>query len=177
MTGVVTKRLAFCMFAAFILAIGLSYATQAQAQSKDEQEIRALETRFAMAFAAKDVDAIMKSYAPGDQLLVFDLITPRQYTGWDAYKKDWQDTFALMQGAPEFDMKDLNITTDGKLAWSHSIQHTAWTGTDGAPFEMTVRVTDCYRKIDGKWLIVLEHVSVPLDFTGPKPLPDMMSKP
>jgi len=34
MTGVVTKRLAFCMFAAFILAIGLSYATQAQAQSK-----------------------------------------------------------------------------------------------------------------------------------------------
>jgi hypothetical protein len=42
---------------------------------------------------------------------------------------------------------------------------------------MTLRVTDCYKNIDGKWLIVLEHVSVPLDFTGPKPLPDMMSKP
>ena len=30
---------------------------------------------------------------------------------------------------------------------------------------MTVRVTDVYRKIDGKWLIVQEHVSVPIDFS------------
>jgi ketosteroid isomerase-like protein len=171
------RRLAFCMLAGLSVVTGFSEVMRAQAQSKDEQEIRTLETRFAMAFAAKDVDAIMKFYAPGDQLLVFDLITPREYAGWDAYKKDWQSTFAMMKGTPEFDTRDLSVTTDGKLAWSHSIQHAAWTGTDGAPFEMTVRVTDCYKKIDGKWLIVLEHVSVPLDLSGPKPLPDMMSKP
>ena len=171
------RRLAYCMLAGLSVLIGLNGPLSVQAQSKDEQAIRALETKFAMAFAAKDVDAIMKFYAPGDQLLVFDLATPRQYAGWDAYKKDWQDTFAMMKDTPEFDIQDLGITTDGKLAWSHSIQHAKWTGTDGKPFEMTVRVTDCYRKIDGKWLIVLEHVSVPLDFTGPKPMPDMMSKP
>jgi len=171
------RRFAFCVMAGFC-ALGVFTTTQhTQAQSKDEQEIRALETKFAMAFAAKDVDAIMKFYAPGDQLLVFDLITPRQYAGADAYRKDWETTFAMMKDAPEFDIHDLSVTTDGKLAWSHSIQHAKWTGTDGAPMEMTVRVTDCYKKIDGKWLIVLEHVSVPLDFSGPKPVPDMMSKP
>jgi len=153
-------------------------ATQrAQAQSKDEQEIRALEDHFAAAFRAKDVDAIMKFYAPGDQLLVFDLVTPRQYAGADAYRKDWQTTFAMMKDTPEFDTQDLSVTTDGKLAWSHSIQHARWTNTDGSPMEMNVRVTDCYKKIDGKWLIVLEHVSVPLDLSGPRPTPDMMSKP
>ncbi|MGB7264398.1 MAG: nuclear transport factor 2 family protein [Terracidiphilus sp.] len=171
------RKLVLCMAAGLVAAVSLGAGPRAQAQAKDEQAIRALETKFAMAFVAKDVDAIMKFYAPGDQLLVFDLITPRQYAGWDAYKKDWQDTFALMKDTPEFDTQDLGITTDGKLAWSHSIQHAKWTGTDGAPFEMTVRVTDCYKKIDGKWLIVLEHVSVPIDMTGPKPTPDMMSKP
>lgn len=171
------RRLALCMLAGLSVMIGFSGVTRAQAQSKDEQEIRTLETKFAMAFAAKDVDAIMKFYAPGDQLLAFDLITPREYAGWDAYKKDWESTFAMMKGTPEFDTKDLSVTTDGKLAWSHSIQHASWTGTDGAPSEMTVRVTDCYKKIDGKWLIVLEHVSVPLDMTSGKPVPDMMSKP
>jgi len=39
---------------------------------------------------------------------------------------------------------------------------------------MTVRVTDVYKKIDGKWLVVHEHVSVPVDPTTNKP--DMDSK-
>jgi ketosteroid isomerase-like protein len=171
------RKFVFCAVVVLLVSAGFYAIPQARAQSKDEQEIRTLETKFAMAFAAKDVDAIMKFYAPGDELLVFDLITPRQYAGWDAYKKDWQDTFAMMKDTPEFDTRDLSVTTDGKLAWSHSIQHAKWTSMDGSPFEMTVRVTDCYKKIDGKWLIVLEHVSVPLDLSGPKPVPDLMSKP
>jgi ketosteroid isomerase-like protein len=40
---------------------------------------------------------------------------------------------------------------------------------------MTVRVTDVYRKIAGKWLIVQEHVSVPVDLATDKG--DLLSKP
>jgi uncharacterized protein (TIGR02246 family) len=171
------KRIAFY---AMVCALGLSSAcagVTARAQSKDEQEIRALEDKFAAAFNAKDVDAIMKLYVPGSELLVFDLAPPRQYVGWDAYKKDWQGVLASMPGPLKFEVRDLGITTDGKLGWSHSIQHLSWTGSDGKPMEMTVRVTDDYRKVDGKWLIAQEHVSVPIDFSGPKPVPDMTSKP
>ena len=74
----------------------------------------------------------------------------------------------MMPGPLKFDISDLSVTTDGKLAYSHSIQHVKWTGTDGSPMEMTVRVTDVYRKIDGKWLIVQEHVSVPMDYATGK---------
>jgi len=37
------------------------------------------------------------------------------------------------------------------------------------------RVTDVYRKIKGNWLIVREHVSVPVDLNTGKP--DLSSKP
>ena len=119
----------------------------------------------------------MKVYAPGNELLVFDVGVPRQHVGWEDYKKDWQDLLGMMPGPIKFDLSDLSITTDGKIGYGHSIQHVSWTGADGTPIEMTVRVTDVYRKIDGKWLIVQEHVSVPIDFSSGKPMPDMMSKP
>ena len=41
--------------------------------------------------------------------------------------------------------------------------------------DLTVRVTDVYKKIKGKWLIVHEHVSVPVDLDTDKP--DLQSKP
>ena len=42
-------------------------------------DVRALEDRFVAAFKAKDVDAIMKAYAPDQTLVVFDVVPPRQY--------------------------------------------------------------------------------------------------
>ncbi len=144
--------------------------------SKNEQEIRALEDRFATALKAKDVEAIMKAYAPGAELVVFDVVPPPQYVGFDAYKKDWQDLFAAFPGpVDKFEVQDLSIVTDGKLGYSHSIQPAIFTAKDGSKFSLTVRVTDCYRKIDGKWLITHEHVSVPVDLATGKA--DLGSKP
>jgi ketosteroid isomerase-like protein len=157
--------------------VGLGTSQRVQAQSRDEQDIRTLEDKFAAACDAKDVGAIMKFYMPGDELFVFDVGVPRQHVGWENYKKDWQDFLAGFKGAVHFDVSDLSATSDGKIAYGHSIQHVSGTATDGSPTDFTVRVTDVYRKIDGKWLIVQEHVSVPLDFSGSKPEPDMMSKP
>jgi ketosteroid isomerase-like protein len=97
--------------------------------------------------------------------------------GWDDYKKDWHDFLAMLPGPIKFTVSDLSVTTDGKIAYGHNIQHLTGTMTDGSPADMTVRVTDVYRKIDGKWLIVQEHVSVPIDFSAGKPVPDLMSKP
>ena len=44
-----------------------------------------------------------------------------------------------------------------------------------APIDMTLRVTDVLRKIKGKWLIVHEHDSVPVDVATGKA--DLTSKP
>jgi ketosteroid isomerase-like protein len=52
-------------------------------------------------------------------------------------------------------------TTVGSLGYGHSIQRVSGAMRDGKTLDLTVRVTDVYRKIGGKWLIVHEHVSVP----------------
>jgi ketosteroid isomerase-like protein len=133
-------------------------------QSNDKAQIRALEDRFADAFKAKDVDGIMANYEHSQNLVFFDVVPRREYVGWDAYKKDWQGLFASIDGPITlFEVKDLTINADGNLAYSYSFQHyLAKTKADGSR-DVTVRVTDVYEKSGGKWLIVQEHVSVPVD--------------
>ncbi len=171
------RRFVIGAIAAALVAVCLSAGLPARAQSKDEQEIRALEDQFAAAASAKDLDAIMKVYVPGNDLFVFDVGVPRQHVGWEDYKKDWHDFLAMLPGPIKFTVSDLSVASDGKIAYGHNIQHLSGTMTDGSSMEMVVRVTDVYRKIDGKWLIVQEHVSVPIDFSSGKPVPDLMSKP
>lgn len=145
------------------------------AQADDRADIRALEERFVAAFKAKDPDAIMKVYAPGQTLLVFDVVPPRQYVGAAAYRKDWQTLFDSLDGPITVELTDLDIITDRNLAYSHSIQHVAGTDKQGKKLDLTVRVTDVYKKAQGRWLIIHEHVSVPVDFDTGKP--DLSSKP
>ena len=135
----------------------------ADTKAKDTEDIKALEGRFEAAFQAKDVNAIIANYVADDSLIVFDAIPPLQYTGAAAYRKDWVDTFAAYPGPVEFGIANLDITVGGDVAYSRSIQHGTFTDKDGKKTELTIRVTDGYKKVDGKWLIAQEHVSVPVD--------------
>jgi uncharacterized protein (TIGR02246 family) len=141
----------------------MSDGPNAVAASDDEAAIRALEKKFAAAFNAGDIEAMMKNYVPDKRLVVFDVGPPGQHLGADAYRKAWVGFFAHFKGTPTIGITDLGITVDGNLGFSHSIQHVTGTDAQGHAVDRTVRVTDGYRKIGDKWLIVLEHVSVPVD--------------
>jgi ketosteroid isomerase-like protein len=170
----------FCI-AIVILALS-SLAATATAQTKaakpsgggDKARIEALYQAYVRAFKAKDVNALMANYAP-DELFVFDVIPPREYPSWDAYKKDWQGLFGAMPGPIDNNISELDITVVGPVAYARNIQTGYFTGQDGTRLNWAVRVTDVLRKIKGKWLIVQEHVSVPVDFATGKA--DLMSKP
>jgi uncharacterized protein (TIGR02246 family) len=137
-------------------------------------QIEALEKGFGEAFNSKDVDKIMSCYTH-DGLFVFDVIPPREYVGWENYKKDWQELFAANPGPASMEISELSITVVGPVAFGHNIQAAHFTAKDGTKMEVVVRVTDVYRKIGGKWKIVQEHVSVPVDLETLKP--DILSKP
>ena len=68
-----------------------------------------------------------------------------------------------------------DVGADRNLAYSHSIQRVAGTDKQGKKLDLTVRVTDVYQKIGRRWLIVHEHVWVPVDLGADKP--DLASKP
>lgn len=161
-------------YVAIIMALASATAAFAVA-ADDEAAIRALEDRFAAAFNAGDVEAMMKNYVPDKSLVVFDVVPPRQHLGADAYRKAWVGFFASFKGTPKIAITDLGITVDGNLGFSHSVQHVTGTDKQGHPIDRTVRVTDGYRKVGGDWLIVLEHISVPVYLATGKP--DLASKP
>jgi ketosteroid isomerase-like protein len=141
----------------------------------DKAAIEALEQQYIKAFNAKDVNAIMAIYAPGDQLFVFDAVPPRQYAGWDAYKKDWEELFAAFPGPLTDSMTDLSVTVVGPVAYAHHVEGGHFARKDGTRVDVVVRVTDVFRKLHGKWLIVQEHVSFPVDIDSGKA--DLLSKP
>lgn len=163
------KTLALAAFAAAALAA----PAMAFAQSSDEAEIRAVQDRITAAINAKDPDAIVQNYSP--DVFVFDLPPPRQYVGEAAWKADWQGVFASAAGAGHMDVQDLAITVSGDVAYSHAIDHYVSDGPNGTKMVLNLRATDVYRKVDGKWLIVQEHLSVPIDMATGKP--DMLSQP
>jgi uncharacterized protein (TIGR02246 family) len=147
----------------------------ASARADAGADIKALEERFVAALKAKDLDAIMKVYAPDQTLVVFDVVPPRQYVGAAAYRKDWQTFLDTFAGPITFELTDLDVVADRNLAYSHSIQRVAGTDKQGKKLDLTVRVTDVYKKARGRWLIIHEHVSVPVDLDAGKP--DLSSKP
>lgn len=153
---------------------GLS-ATAAHATNMTNiEKISDLEDKFVAAVNAKDIDAIMSIYVPDESLFVFDLATPREYVGADAYRKNWEEFVATI-GPIKFDVTAFTVAVYGKMAYSHSIHHLTATDNTGQVLDWTVRVSDVYRKIDGEWLVVHEHVSVPIDLATSEP--DFASKP
>jgi uncharacterized protein (TIGR02246 family) len=140
-------------------------ALGADAQTEDEKEIRALIQRLVTAAKAKDVSAVMSVYVADESLRVFDITPPLQYRGAKAYKEAWEAFFAALPGPLEIEIREFNVMTDGPLGFSHEID--TWSGTDpeGQEVTFTMRVTYVYRKVNGKWRIIHEHGSVPVDVT------------
>lgn len=143
--------------------------------AKDEQAIRAEFDQFSVDVKSKDLDGIMSIYAADGSLVAFDAFPPRQYVGAAAYRKAYEGFFTAFPGPVTSKVSDLEVETDGDLAYAHGIDRWVATGADGKPVEVVFRFTEVLRKIDGNWLIVHEHLSLPVDpVTG---MGDFLSKP
>jgi uncharacterized protein (TIGR02246 family) len=160
--------------AALVFSAGALAADHAAANA-DKAAIQALEDTYNEGFIAKDVDKVMSVYVPGKELFVFDVVPPREYRGSDAYRKDFEGLFAAFPGPVKNTISEQTIHVVGSLAYGHNVQTGEFVGHDGAKVKIVVRTTDIYRKIDGKWLIVEEHNSLPVDLETMKPV--MESKP
>jgi uncharacterized protein len=57
----------------------------------------------------------------------------------------------------------LQIKCSGEVGFVHSLIRLSG-AMNGNPVNMWLRETNCLRKIDGVWLLVHDHVSVPMDF-------------
>jgi uncharacterized protein (TIGR02246 family) len=116
---------------------------------------------YANAISAKDIDGVMSLFAPN--LVSFDIaIKTLRYAGADNKRREWQKVFATYRSI-DYEIRDLNVTTHGDLAFVHAVNHVNGTLANGHNNDMWVRWTAGLRRIDGAWLVVHDHVSVPAD--------------
>jgi uncharacterized protein (TIGR02246 family) len=141
------------------------------AHTTAEAEIRALVDNWLRAVLARDIDGIMSHYAP--DILSFDAISQLQFKGVDAYRTHWEACLSMCPGPMIFEIHDLNIAAGNDVAFCHCLTRCGATEENGAEKASWMRVTVCYRKTNGKWLVVHEHCSAPFDMESCKALLDL----
>ena len=115
----------------------------------------------------------MDCYDNSDELVVYDMGTPREFDGPKAVRGDFQSFFDNENLKIEY--VGLHIVTDGKMGLANSVQRLTATDKSGKPVDMTFRETNVWEKKDGKWKIIHEHISFPVDLASGKA--DTQSKP
>lgn len=127
----------------------------------DQATLRALAADWRAALEARDLDGLMASYA--DDVVLYDAKPPFRLRGAASYRAMWAE--CLPYFPPRFTVRhqDLEITVQGDLAFAHGLARIdAVDGALGGPATW-FRATLCYRRIDGQWRVVHEHVSVPFN--------------
>ena len=127
--------------------------------TRDDAQIREYIDASARAIRAKDINAVMAYYAP--DIVTFDIM-PLQTQGADAYRKNFEAWFASVQGPIDYETHDVRLTTREDVAFCHYLGHVKSTRTTGEQTDYWVRVTAGFQRLNGKWMVTHEHVSVPL---------------
>jgi uncharacterized protein (TIGR02246 family) len=132
-------------------------------KTTDEAQIRKFIETWAKSVRAKDISGIVANHAP--DMVLFDVPPPVRSQGIDAYRRTWELFFPWFGDAGVFEISELSITAGEDVAFCHGLIRCSGTATNEDNGELTVRLTVCYRKIDGQWKVVHEHHSEPSAMT------------
>ena len=165
------KFVAFSVLA--VACVLLVWMPKARTSANDKAEIQQLLDRWAKAFRARDLNGIMSIYEPGETLVAFDVVPPLQYVGFETYKKDYQEFLDQFQGAIDVEYPNVSIIAGDTIAFSRGLERMTGTLKNGQKFDAWVRFTECYRKTNGHWLAIHDHISVPVDLESGKAALDL----
>lgn len=130
----------------------------------DDASIRQQVDKIVEGIQNQDLESLEQLYAT--DVVSFDIEPPLQHVGLAAKSKNWATAFAFIHDS-RYELRDLTLTVGDDVAYGHGFGRLSGTLKDGTVTNgMWVRVTYCFRKIDGNWLITHDHVSVPFDLAS-----------
>jgi uncharacterized protein (TIGR02246 family) len=137
----------------------------------DEAKIRQQVDKIVEGIRAKDLKGLKQLYAT--DVVSFDVEPPLQHVGIEAKLKNWAKAFTFFQDVT-YEVRNLRLTVGDDVAFGHGFGRLSGTLQNGAATSgMWVRVTFCFRKIDGNWLIAHDQASVPFDIASGKGVADL----
>jgi len=153
-----TRTLTLGMTALLLLSNTSAFAESARERA-DETAIRAEIAKITQAYQNRDAKAAMAPYT--QDYIAFDFMPPLVRPG---YQMGYDATKAFIDSSatpPVVAYEDVFVKADHTLAYSHYIVHIVATLKNGKHIDFRGRSTDVWQKIDGKWMIVHEHNSLP----------------
>ncbi len=130
-------------------------------EEREEAELRAMFAEWYRASTAKDIERTMAPIA--HDCLSYEHQSPLQYRGADSIRESCQKGFDAAVGELHWDVPDLQVMVRGDLAVTWGLNRMRVTPPGGAPKESWSRGTRVFRKIDGRWKMIHQHVSFPFD--------------
>jgi ketosteroid isomerase-like protein len=130
-----------------------------RARDDPSTSLRARVETLAQAIRDKDIDVLMAHYAP--DVIVYDVRPPLDVHGAEAYRKNFERWFASMLGPIDYVMTEQRISMSESHAFCFCLSHIKGVKADGGRADYWVRVTTCFQRSNGQWLVGHEHVSMP----------------
>ena len=137
-----------------------------------QSEVGALLDSRSEAVWTKDIDRLMSFYSP--DVVYFDLVPGLRYTGSAALRARFLNWFDAFEGSIGQEIRDLNVSASGDIAAAYMLIRASGTLKNGREVGYWVRATSCCERSDQSWLIVHEHVSLPVDFESGRAAMDLM---
>ena len=132
---------------------------EARSSSKEDLAVRNVVESWAAAVRRKDYEEILKNHS--SDVVMFDVPPPFQSKGIEAYKRTW-DLFFSCSGDPVvFEITEMTVFADSNVAFVIARMRCTEPGSQGEREELEFRLTIGLQKIDGQWIIMHEHHSVP----------------
>jgi ketosteroid isomerase-like protein len=145
-------------------SISISSAANSSAVAQIQQKVDG----FRHSVLTMSMPGMANYYWNSPDVVVFDVVPPLRYVGWDSFRQDWQGFFDSFEKISVYDWTDVHIEAEGDMGWMRALVHMVGTFKDGKSIDMAFRDTAIFERKGGKWVVVHDHGSVPIEFETQK---------
>jgi uncharacterized protein (TIGR02246 family) len=122
----------------------------------DEQQIRDLIQRWAVAVHDGDLATVLADHAPN--IVMFDVPPPqRGVRGLAAYRDTWPGFFEWQTSGAVFEIESLDVTAGVDAAFACALLRCGTPAEFDSDPEHRLRLTIGLRKVDDRWVVTHEH--------------------
>jgi uncharacterized protein (TIGR02246 family) len=125
------------------------------------EEVREVHRGWAADTEAGDLDALVRPIA--DDVVSYEHGGPLQYVGLDAVREVCRAGLESSEGPVTWEIPDLRVEVAGDLAVTWGLDRITPRDAAGTPRPTWSRGTRVFRRRDGRWRMVHQHLSFPLD--------------
>src|SRR6266404_2333420 len=144
-----------------VLAVVILPPTATSAD-REESDLRALVPKIVAAWGTMDISKVAPYYAADADFAYFDIV-PLKYNNWKEYSEGAQKyLFDPNRSISARLNDDLAVHRRGSLAWATFTLAIDLVSKEGASSHLNARWTMVLEKRAKGWIVVHEHVSVPL---------------